>query len=269
VRDSLNNPIFTEPRLIAVVRPFNAAPLTPTTPIASWQIKQASKYNAWPTYKNSDSTWNLWKGVDVLLLTPTAPGVSYSAGEYYAKNLTDETNFQGSYGYKDPDATEQVEVYIWSPFDIVLSRIIEVLRLHPDLADLIADRNTIDISGGGILRVTKHRKSTADYPELTIEPAGGAYNMGFSSTSALIVQNYGITLQAAEEVTSRYFFPVKWACIQALSGILQAPNLDLFFATINKVEDIKDTMSELQPKLKTELSVRVEMFIERSILRSY
>lgn len=268
MRASLNNPIFTEPRLIAVVRPFNAAALTPTISVIGWQVKQAAIKNGWATYKRPDSAWYLWRNDNGdLLLTKTAPGDAYS-GDFYIKTAnSDVTNFQGSYGFKDPDADEQVEVYVWSPFDIVLSRIIEILRLHPDLADLIADRNTIDISGGGILKVTKQRKSTTDYPEMTIEPAGGSYNMGFSSTSALIVQNYGITLLAAEEVTSRYFFPVKWACLQALEGALQKPILDLFFVMSVKIEDTRDTPSEFQPKRKCELSLRVEMLIERSILR--
>ena len=268
MRDNIDSPILTEPELIAVTNQFGI-----TQPVGidaiGWFRKLAGTQNGWATYKATSKDWWLWKDSTALVLTQTAPGAAYS-GDFYIMTLAaDTTNFQGSYGYKTAGAAQKLDVYVWSPFDIVLSRIIEVIRLHPDLAELVKSGNTKDLSGGGIYKVTKDRKSTADYPEITIEPTGGGHSI-VDSTSAKVSQKYGITLYAGEEVVSRYFFPVKWALCQALMGFLENPSgkiLDLFFVTDTKINDISDSMNNLAGPRRSEFSVQVDMYIERTVLR--
>jgi hypothetical protein len=268
VRTNIISPILTEPELIAVTNPFGATQPTGIDAIG-WYRKLVGKQSEWATYKHVSKNWWLWLDGDSLVLTQTAPGVAYT-GDFYIRAISSSiTNFQGVYYYKVAGAAQQLDVYIWSPFDIVLSRIIEVLRLHHDLADLIKPGNVIDISGGGVFTVTKDRKSPADLPEITIEPIGGAFSIA-DSTSAKVTQKYGITLLAGEEVVSRYYFPVKWALIQALIKFLEPQSggpLDLFFVNQTQVTDVSDSMNTMAGPRRSEFSVSVSMYIDRIVLR--
>ena len=273
MKTNIVSPILTEPELIAVTNPFGSTQPTGTDAIG-WYRKLAGEYDGWATYKHVSKDWWLWKNFtgNVLNLTQSAPDVG-DDGDYYAKTITgDVVNFQGVYGCLKPPGPGGIiytlDVYIWSPFDIILSRIIEILRLHPDLADLIKPGNTIDISGGGVFTVTKERKSTADLPEITIEPIGGGHGI-VDSTSALVTQKYGITLLAGEEVVSRYYFPVKWALVQALMKFLEPKAgglLDLFFVTDTKINSISDSAGDVGPR-RSEFALEVKMYIDRSVLR--
>jgi hypothetical protein len=260
---------FAFPNLIAVVRPFQAVPQLPHVDPTGWYKNTNTPYNEWVSYEQpQDGDWYLWRGDNLLLLTKTPPGV-YPSGDYFSLATDENTeSYQGTYTYQGTSGQDTIEVYAWTPFDIVLSRLVEMLGLQPDLAQLVPTMNLIDLVSGGIYRASKYRRSTADFPEIIIEPADGTYKAA-DSTSFLVQQNYRIILEGDEEIVSRHFMPTKWALIQALGPFLQNPNggqlLDLFFVGITTVIDISGMRSATVPEWRAEFAIRVDMFVPRTL----
>lgn len=154
------------------------------------------------------------------------------------------------------------------PLTEVMNALWTLLEGQPEIKALVATHNRIKLTDTTKKSsAEKIKYSTADLPELVIEPSGGTMNPAATSTGALIIQRYGIGIADGDLRLHKTFFPLKWAVFKALAAIDNNLGLDYVRRiTIEDVEDFRNT--EKAPGWSAGFEIVVDMWFSRTELKA-
>jgi hypothetical protein len=127
------------------------------------------------------------------------------------------------------------------PFTQVYEALWGLLEAHPGFVGLVKVGNRIKYSGDSERQVDKPQALSADLPQVRLVPAGGAVEVGPSSTSGCrIVEQLDVEVWSGDRRLQVALYPVKWEVLKALAGARD--NLGLAFVTKLRMGDAREAL---------------------------
>lgn len=183
----------------------------------------------------------------------------------FDKALTSE---EVEFLFNNGNGTERLLFFDADPLTAVMNALWALLEGQPEVVALVATKNRIKLTDTTkSASAEKLKYSTADLPELLIEPSGGDMNPAATNTGARIIQRYGIGIADGDLRLHKTFFPLKWAVFRALAAIDNNLGLDYVRRiTLEDVEDFRNT--EKAPGWSAGFEIVVEMWFSRTELKA-